>query len=60
MELGELTPCFTFSLRVWLNSFKATTTSNYFNSDGIDFLINNAGFIHYANFDAITFDRVWQ
>lgn len=28
--------------------------NNYFNSDGIDYLINNAGFIHYANFDVIT------
>ncbi|PXY46866.1 SDR family NAD(P)-dependent oxidoreductase [Flavobacterium hydrophilum] len=28
--------------------------TNYFNLDGIDYLINNAGFIHYANFDAIT------
>lgn len=28
--------------------------SNYFKSEGIDYLINNAGFIHYANFDEIT------
>lgn len=28
--------------------------TNYFNLEGIDYLINNAGFIHYANFDAVT------
>ncbi|SHH88810.1 SDR family NAD(P)-dependent oxidoreductase [Flavobacterium defluvii] len=30
------------------------TLSNHFKTDKIDFLINNAGFIHYANFAEIT------